>query len=173
VGVRPTLSGRFQPIADGEIARRMDDEPRTYRRYLPHWRVDGAIYFVTWRLHPGQCALTAVERDQVAQSLHYFNGHRYRLFAYVVMDDHVHVVVRPLPGFELERIVQAWKSYSAVCMQRGRRRRRVWQRECFDRIIRDAEELANRIDYVLGNPALRWPGVEQYPWTWCRRDPME
>jgi REP element-mobilizing transposase RayT len=151
----------------------VDDDFRAYRRFLPHWRTDGAMYFVTWRSKPGQSALTVDERDQVAHSLQYFNGARYELFAYVVMDDHVHVVVQPLPGFELERIVQAWKSLSTLSMQRGPRRGRVWRREYFDRIIRDDEEFAAKIEYVLGNAAKRWPGLEHYPWTWCRRDLIE
>jgi REP element-mobilizing transposase RayT len=151
----------------------VDDDFRAYRRFLPHWRADGAIHFVTWRLKPGQGALTVVERDQVAATLQYFNGARYELFAYVVMNDHVHVVVQPLPGFGLERIVQGWKSFSTISMQRGQRRGSVWQREYFDRIIRDAEEFAAKIEYVLGNPAQRWPGLEHYPWTWCRRDLIE
>ena len=151
----------------------MDDETRVYRRYLPHWRETAAIYFVTWGSRPGQEALTIIERDHVAASLQHFNHTRYELFAYVVMNDHVHVVVQPLGDFTLERIVHDWKSFSTVCMQRGHRRGRIWQREYYDRIIRDDTEFAAKIEYILSNPTERWPGIERYPWTWCRRDCLE
>jgi REP element-mobilizing transposase RayT len=151
----------------------MDDNVYGYRRFLPHWRMDGAIYFVTWHMHAGQRPLTASERSHVTTALQHFNGVRYTLFAYVVMDDHVHIVVEPHEGFALERLVHSWKSYTAACMQRGDRSGRVWQREYFDRIIRDDAEFNAKIEYVLENPYQRWPGIEQYPWTWCRRDLME
>jgi putative transposase len=151
----------------------MDDDVRAYRRFLPHFRADGAVYFVTWRLERDRPRLTALERDDVCSTLRFFDGVRYRLYAYVVMDDHVHVIVQPTHDIELQKLVHSWKSYSAVCLQRGARRGRVWQREYFDRIVRDEAELAARIDYVLGNAQARWPGVEGYPWMWCRRDLLE
>jgi REP-associated tyrosine transposase len=151
----------------------MSDGIREYRRFLPHWRMEGAIYFVTWRLNPGQHPLTAGERTRVATALQHFNGERYTLFAYVVMDDHVHLVVEPLHGVRLERLVHSWKSYTAARMQRGDRKGRVWQREYFDRIIRDDTEFNAKVEYVLDNPYQRWPGIDHYPWTWCRRDLIE
>jgi hypothetical protein len=40
----------------------MPGEFRMYRRSLPHWRLDDAIYFVTWRLEKDQSPLTTIER---------------------------------------------------------------------------------------------------------------
>jgi putative DNA methylase len=57
------------------------------------------------------------------------------------MDDHVHVLVTPLPGYELASIVHSWKSFTAREMQRQHKRfSRVWQDEYFDRIVRDDKE---------------------------------
>jgi hypothetical protein len=33
-----------------------------YRGKLPHWRMDGSTYFVTWRLAVSQCLLESKER---------------------------------------------------------------------------------------------------------------
>jgi putative transposase len=66
-----------------------------YRGKLPHWRMDGSIYFVTWRLDGSQSPLEPNERTLVAHAIKHFAGERYELLAYVVMDDHVHVVVLP------------------------------------------------------------------------------
>jgi hypothetical protein len=58
-----------------------------YRRRLPHWRLNGATYFVTWRLQRSQHALSPAERSMVVKALRFFEKDRYDLFAYVVMDD--------------------------------------------------------------------------------------
>ena len=56
------------------------------------------------------------------------------------MNDHVHVVVKPAADYNLTAIVQSWKSYTTNRLQRAHGRSgRVWQREYFDRIIRDDE----------------------------------
>ena len=144
-----------------------------YRRSLPHWRLDDAIYFVTWRLEQDQSPLTTIERQRLADVLRHFDQARYQLLAYVVMNDHVHVLVKPDGLFTLERIVHSWKSYSGRNMHDGQRSGRVWQREYFDRIVRDEAELRARLAYILDNPERRWPGVGQYPWVWCRGDLLE
>jgi hypothetical protein len=41
----------------------------------------------------------------------------------------------------------------------------VWQFEYFDRIVRDEDELLQKLRYILGNPWKRWPGIEGYEWV--------
>jgi REP element-mobilizing transposase RayT len=90
---------------------------------------------------------------------------RYWLAAYVVMDDHVHVIVRPAGDRRLEAIVHTWKSYTANQMQRVfARQGAVWQDESYDRIIRDGREFDETLAYLGNNPQRRWPEVEHYPW---------
>ncbi|GIZ51800.1 transposase [Noviherbaspirillum aridicola] len=138
-----------------------------YRRNLPHWRSDGAIYFVTWRLYPGCRNLDDGERTKVAEAITCFDGRRYALDAYVVMDDHVHAVVQPALDVSLERIVHSWKSFSANRLQRENGRRgAVWQQESFDRIVRDEHERLEKIRYIMNNPLKRWPDLKEYAWVW-------
>ena len=141
-------------------------EFRHYRRRLPHWRVDGAIYFVTWRLERGARDLDGAERDLVLSSLRHFNGLRYMLFACVVMNDHVHVLVEPLPRIDLEEILRSWKSFTARRLRDLGRAGRVWQPEYWDRVIRDEHEFAEAMRYIAHNPFARWQGIESYPWMW-------
>jgi REP element-mobilizing transposase RayT len=110
----------------------MNDSSRFYRRRLPHYRERDAIYFVTWRLAVGE-ELSAPERDLVAAELRSRHEQRYELYAYVVMNDHVHVLLRTFDGEALEKILHSWKSFTAHEMQRRyARRRRVRQDEYFD-----------------------------------------
>src|SRR5713226_8218761 len=99
-----------------------------YRRKLPHWRQNQVTYFVTWRLARGREELDAGERELVVAAIKSFDGQRYQLAPYVVMDDHVHALLTPLAGYELKAILYSWKSFTARQMQRKHQHfGRVWQ----------------------------------------------
>src|SRR5581483_9153639 len=127
-----------------------------YRRHLPHWRLDHATYFVTWRLAKGQPELDSTERALVTSAIKKFDRQRYELSAYVVMDDHIHVLLSPIEPHELKDILHTWKSYTARQMQLDHKRSgAIWQNEYFDRIIRDEREFTQKSDYIMGNPQKR------------------
>lgn len=137
-----------------------------YRRRLPHFRLEGATYFVTWRLSPGQCDLTPDERSLVQSAIRHFEAQRYHLLAWVVMNDHCHVLVQPFDDWTLERILHTWKSFTTNRLQRAYERLRcVWQDESFDRIVRDEEEFFEKMHYLLNNPMKRWPELKHYEWV--------
>jgi putative transposase len=137
-----------------------------YRRRLPHWRQQGAVYFVTWRLAKQQPGLCFGERSFLVAAIKYFENQRYEIGAYVVMDDHVHVLLLPLEGFALHGIVHSWKSFSAKqLVNKWGRSAPVWQREYFDRVVRNQEELMQKTQYIIGNPLKRWPSLDEYTWV--------
>jgi putative transposase len=139
-----------------------------YSRLLPHWRRDGSftVYFVTWRLDSQQRPLAPAERTIVATTLRHRDGESHRVIAYVVMDDHVHVLVQP-KAVPLDRLTHSWKSFSAHELQRLHRREGpVWQPECYDRIVRGDDDLRQQTGYIVGNPWKRWPFIKGYPWVW-------
>jgi putative transposase len=146
----------------------MDTNPNltTYGKNLPHWRMEGSTYFVTWRLSGLQQCLRPEERSLVIDVVKHFVGIRYRLLAYVVMDDHVHVLTAPQEEISLHSIIHSWKSYSANQLQRNFGRAGViWQHRYFDRIIRSELELNEKARYILNNPFKRWPEIEKYEWV--------
>ena len=102
----------------------------------------------------GACILSdhACARS-VQQVFEHFDGERYRLIAWVIMPNHVHVIVEQLPGHRLGDVVRSWKSYSArrINAQNGCRGT-FWAPDYFDRFIRNEKHLANAIRYVEGNP---------------------
>lgn len=140
-------------------------ELRIYRRHLPHWRLPSATYHVTWSLGLDQNDLSPPERSLLVSTLKHFEPDRYELYAYCVMNDHVHSLVAPKPTFELERIVGSWKSYSANRMQRHfGRKGSVWLEEYFDRLVRNKVDYEMKVSYILDNPLKRWPGITSYQW---------
>src|SRR5213594_2409975 len=62
----------------------------------------------------GACWLSKPEvAELVANALKFFNAQRYELRAWVVMPNHVHVVVWPMPGHTLSEILHSWKSFTS------------------------------------------------------------
>ena len=100
-----------------------------------------------------------------AQALRFWHGKRYRLVAWCIMPNHVHVVCRLLPGENLSDVLRGWKVYSAREANRilGRRGR-IWRREYYDRLIRGEEEFQRAVRYVLSNPERA--GLRNWKWVW-------
>jgi REP element-mobilizing transposase RayT len=104
----------------------------------------------------------------VAGALGFFEGGQYRLFAWCVMPNHVHVVLQPLPGHDLPAILHSWKSYTAKEINKALQTTgRFWEVEYYDHLIRDARDFRAQIEYVLGNPQKarlknwKWMAVAQ------------
>ncbi len=82
------------------------------------------------------------------------------------MNDHVHVLVRPNKNVALDALLHSWKSVSAFQLQRAfHRRNAIWQREYFDRVVRDESEWLEKMRYIAGNPVKRWPTITSYQWV--------
>jgi putative DNA methylase len=92
----------------------------------------------------------------VVDALLHFDGLRYRLHAWCVMPNHVHVVFSSMPArtpaLRLSKIVQSWKSYTAKEANRllGRTGP-FWQREYYDHLVRDEADFVRCIDYTINN----------------------
>lgn len=102
----------------------------------------------------GSCSLRDERVAQlVEENLMHFDGQRYRLLAWVIMPNHVHVLIETFPGYPLERIVHSWKSYTAKEANKilGRTGE-FWQADYFYRYIRDEQHLHNAIHYIHENP---------------------
>jgi putative transposase len=150
-----------------------------YQRHLPHWRQDGATYFVTFRLagslpqqkraelqrwraewdrthleprteaqwqdftrrHAiriegwldegyGECILgDAKNADILSTAMLYFQDDRCSTFAFVVMPNHVHVVMKPLGEWRLEQILDSWKGFVGHSVNKSMQRSGVLGRK--------------------------------------------
>ncbi len=103
----------------------------------------------------GACVLREPETARLAESaLRHFDGERYILDAFVIMPNHVHVLLKPLPGFTLEGILHSWKSYTAKTINEHLGRSgRLWEHESFDHLVRSEAHLARFRRYIEENPA--------------------
>ena len=106
------------------------------------------------RRRHGSCILRIpFVRKIVADALEYFDGERYLLHSYVIMPNHVHVLVEPFGENKIGEILHSWKSFTAneINKQMGSSGA-VWRRESYDRIIRDEEHYQNVLRYIADNP---------------------
>jgi REP element-mobilizing transposase RayT len=113
----------------------------------------------------GDCLLRENQHAEiVANALRFKHGKSYRLIAWCVMPNHVHVCLKVLPGVSLARVVQGWKGYSAHTInQLLGRQGSLWMREYYDRLVRDEQELARTVQYILRNPEKA--GLKNWPWV--------
>ena len=113
----------------------------------------------------GECLLRDPQLAQIVQhALRHFDGERYQLIAWAVMPNHVHAIVKPLPGCELPDIVHSWKSFTAkeINRQLGRQGS-LWMEEHYDHLIRDENDFRNQVAYVVADPEKA--GLQD--WKWC------
>jgi putative DNA methylase len=116
----------------------------TYRKRIEKWLDRGH----------GSCALREPAIAEIVQAtLLYHRGRQYTLHAWVVMPNHVHILLTPNPLTHLDKIMHSIKSYTAheanrILGSTGR----FWQRESYDRFIRNEKHFSAAFRYIENNP---------------------
>jgi putative transposase len=172
------------------------------RGYLPHFDSPEAVQFITFRLADslpaviehlrrddnvlqrldqeldtglGTCWLRQPEIASLIEgALLHFDEDRYRLLAWCIMPNHVHVVIEILDGPSLSEIVGSWKSFTAKrANAKFGRSGSFWHADYFDRYMRNEDHLARTIEYVEHNPVKA--GLVElasiWPWSSARLRP--
>ena len=89
-------------------------------------------------------------------AIRHFDGCRYVLHAFVVMPNHVHVLFTPTKGVAIGNILHSWKSFSAKTVNAVLHRTgTVWEKESWDRFIRNRRHFDNTLSYIRSNPGAR------------------
>jgi putative transposase len=86
-----------------------------------------------------------------------------RIFGYVVMPEHVHLLVSE-PG--PETLVDAMHFLKLSFTKRLRHTGSFWQKRYYDRNIRDTAEFDEKLGYIHLNPAKRGLVKEPAEWAW-------
>lgn len=117
----------------------------------------------------GVCHLGHPEfAELVAGAIRFFDGQRYELRAWVVMPNHAHVVVWPMPGHTLSDILHSWKSFTSHEINKRLPDKVVpfWQGESFDHLIRDDDDLHRCCHYTTMNPVNAGLCARPEEWKW-------
>lgn len=140
----------------------------TFQKYEK--QLDGGKRGPTWLANPDIAQI-------VKEAIHFRDHKVYNLYAYCIMPNHVHMVLKMLKeNIEdqtptLTIMLKNLKSYTAQQANKLLNRTgNFWQVESFDRVIRDNNERESTIRYVLYNPVKaqltdKW---EKWPYSYCK-----
>jgi len=139
------------------------------RRRLPHMQHKGSMYFTDSNTSDRQ-ELSDEERDIVFSSIKFLDGKKYDLEAAVVMPDHFHLLMSPLPKgkgvYSLSEIFHSIKSFSSHQIDRGT----LWQDENYDHLIRNEADYLEKFRYLVDNPVVAGlvEKAEDYRWLYYK-----
>jgi putative transposase len=134
-----------------------------WRRKLARLPIDAKREFhrnFTDRFHDlldechGACVLRRPDLAKiVGDSLLHFNGDRYEMGDFVVMPNHVHLLVQFTTASAMKDQCRSWKHYTAVQINRTiGASGTFWQGESFDFLVRTPEQFEAIRRYIEENP---------------------
>jgi REP element-mobilizing transposase RayT len=150
---------------------------------LPHFDIEGAVYFVTTRLREDQSLITKFEAEIIQKViLDLSNEEEIRLHAYAIMPNHLHILLEPkshgisktmqLIKGRSSRQINVWRKANASPtlhhLRMGRALGRsdfshppnLWQKGFFDFTILTEKKFKEKINYIHYNP-VKWGLVEK------------
>lgn len=141
---------------------------------LKHYDDLGTARFVTfccYRMEKN--LLNPLSRDLLIENIQQARErHDFKLMAYVIMPEHVHLVMWPPDGMKLGLVIGEIKSkmarkYFAMTTPEIIGTRVFWQKRCYDHNCRSPESVREKIEYCHNNPVkrglVREPG--DYEWS--------
>jgi len=138
------------------ILREPDDSAK--RRKLETWLDRGH----------GECWLRRRDVAELVENiLLEVDGRNYRMQAWVVMPNHVHLVVA-VWDVPLVKLMNGWKGKSSrEANKLLGRRGKFWQEDYYDTLVRDEAHLKRAIRYTEQNPtkAFLTKAAREWPWS--------
>lgn len=122
----------------------------------------------------GSCLLRHAGHSRVVdESLKHFDRTRYILHCHVVMPNHLHVLFSVDARKSISSVVSTWKRWTATRIgQMSGEPGGIWQRDYFDRLIRDWDHFVNVARYIRNNPrkaGLPAGAYQLYEAPWIER----
>ncbi len=112
----------------------------------------------------GSCSLRQPAIAKIVEeALRFCDGTRYQLGEFVVMPNHVHVLVRPAENKPLEKILHSWKSFTAKQANAPLQKTGAfWREEYFDHLVRSSTQYERFCGYIRANPEKARLGTGKY-----------
>jgi REP-associated tyrosine transposase len=122
---------------------------------LTHRTVPGSSYFVTTKAFQNRALFRVAEiAESVVQTVkHYRDRGEYLLHEYVLMPDHLHVMITPSSTNSLEKSMQFIKGGSSYRLNQQRGQKiDLWNAGFHDWTIRDIADWQAKAQYIRENP---------------------
>jgi putative transposase len=76
------------------------------------------------------------------------------MISFIVMPNHTHALLVQNAEWPFEKVLRSWKSFTSRKINSLLHREgSLWQRDYFDRLVRDERHFANCVRYIRRNPA--------------------
>jgi len=141
------LTGRSvdELMASNHILQQTKDELRRFKNRRWHGHLDDCH---------GACILKDPKlRELVSDSLLHFNGERCDVERFVIMPNHVHVLIQMRSEHLLRKHFREVQRYSAREINRHLNQSgRIWQGEPFDHLVRNESQFEYLQKYINDNP---------------------
>lgn len=126
-------------------------------------------YFVTSRTAGGRRLFQGARlAELLIQTLYHYRAEgKYRLHQFVIMPDHIHLILTP-EGLALERAVQFVKGgFSHRAGKEVSARMEIWQKGFTDHRIRGEEDYLQHCVYIRANPVKKnlCRSPEEFPFS--------
>lgn len=140
--------------AEREVWIKLHPRPWTPETEREYHRQFSAQFDTLLDAGHGSCPLQNPEAARiVGGALAHFEGERCAQICWVVMPNHVHTLFVLRESERLEDLLQSWKTWTArqVNALTGRSGA-LWQKDYFDRLVRNREHFGNCVGYIRRNP---------------------
>jgi putative transposase len=134
---------------------------------LTHRTAPGTSYFVTTKASQNRALFRVTEvAETVVQTLeHYRQRGEYLLHEYVLMPDHLHVMITPSSTNSLEKAMQFIKGGNSYRLNHQRVQKiNLWNAGFHDWTIRDGTDWDAKAEYIRLNPVKA--GLVERPEDW-------
>ena len=92
-------------------------------------------------------------RRILSDSLLHEDGKKYVIHAFVIMPNHVHLLMSDLTGEDVNHILSSIQRFSATQINRlVGRKGRLWMDDDFDRLVRSQLHFKHCLAYIISNP---------------------
>jgi putative transposase len=156
---------------------------RPIRNPLVRYYGRGDLHFVTFSCHRRKPYLgTRRARDRFVKILERVKARwKFRLIGYVVMPEHVHLLISEPRKGNPSKALQALKQQTSRILKRPKARGRqlplrftdigvdgnhFWQRRFYDFNVWSAKKVREKLDYMHANPVKRKLAVHPRDWPW-------
>jgi len=135
---------------------------------VKHGQDDWMSYHVTTRTLNGHFRLERPSDKRLILSAmdSYRRRGDFKLYGFVIMSNHVHVIIHPAPGVLLARIVNGIKTWTSR-RNSAKPSGSLWERRYDDNKIKSDKELRSIVKYIHNNPVRA--GIvsdpQAYPWS--------
>ena len=122
-----------------------------------HRTAPGCTYFVTTKTWGGRSLFQVAETAEIVVEvlLRHRAAGAYHLHEFVLMPNHLHLLLTPGRTTTLEKAMQLIKGASSYEIHKRRgTRMAVWQPSFFESTIRDAQDFRAQADYIRLNPVV-------------------